>query len=164
MRNFNLWKWMPSHDFPDLRFNSIIDRYYVGEKVDLDDIFIGGVDVRYVAHSLIASYENEKKSLRRHAIHLQSYPDWSHVPLSTASQSTVLPQLMEVRRMSIRTDSIEKSCEVPQSSNERENKLLVCCVSLWRTGEGDQREVNVSQSKFLTEFGLCPKINPKPIF
>jgi hypothetical protein len=67
---------MHSHDFPDLRFNSIIDRYYVGEKVDLDDVFIGGVDVTYVAHSLIASYENEKKkSLRRHAIHLQSYPD-----------------------------------------------------------------------------------------
>jgi hypothetical protein len=29
---------------------------------------------------------------------------------------------------------------------------------------GDQRGVNGSQSKFLTEFGICPEINPNPLY
>ena len=32
--------------------------YPAGEKLDLDDIYIGCVDVRDVAHSLILLYEN----------------------------------------------------------------------------------------------------------
>jgi hypothetical protein len=45
------------------------------------------------------------------------------------------------------------------------SRLFVVVAS---TDEGPKKAtregVNGSQSKFLTELGLCPEINPKPIF